>query len=401
MKDVIPAAYDGREQALVKHNLLESYLQKLFLIKGMSARQSGKVQLFYVDCFAGPWGDESNSMETTSIAISLRTLDICRQTLGRNGISADIRALFIEQNAKSFARLSAYLEKSSPSGIRADCRLGDFMSLREEILLWAGQDAFVFFFIDPTGWKEVGIETLRSLLKRRRSEFLINFMYNDVNRTMSMDAWKAPMADLLGATISLDGMQPHEREEAILRTYRANLKACLPATNVEYRARSAYVRVLDPRHDRPKYHLVYITSHARGVIEFMDISEGVDLVQKRVRAAKKGAEREAKSRTVDMFSHEPMIDLTAGHADRDDVDYFWTGYLANGVCRVGVNEFADILESKEWFPGDLQASLARLISSGLIRNLDATGKRPKKPLHFDLRGGERLELINSPKQATP
>ncbi len=38
VKPLIPVAYDGREQALVKHRLLEDYLEKLFLIVGMGSK---------------------------------------------------------------------------------------------------------------------------------------------------------------------------------------------------------------------------------------------------------------------------------------------------------------------------------------------------------------------------
>ena len=75
----VPDAYDGREQAFIKHELLKSYLQKLFLIVGSLARSGRQIELCYVDCFAGPWGDESEGMEATSIAISLQTLSAVRQ----------------------------------------------------------------------------------------------------------------------------------------------------------------------------------------------------------------------------------------------------------------------------------------------------------------------------------
>lgn len=386
-------AYQGREQALVKHTLLESYLEKLFMIVGMSAGARGKIELCYVDCFAGPWGDDSADMGTTSIAISLRTLDACKQALGIRGVSATIRALYIEENPVAFARLAAYLKTNTPKGIQAECLQGDFMALRDEILRWTGQQAFAFFFIDPKGWSEVGIETLRPMLKRPRSEFLITFMYNDINRTMSMEQWKGPMADLLGETISLEGFAPEDREEAILRTYRKNLKTCVPAAP-QYPARSAYARILDRQKERPKYHLVYVTSHPKGIVEFMTISEQADVVQKEVRAATKDAAREQRTGVSDMFPRS-MVDPNAGHASTDEVDRFWLNYLKDGVRRVGVKEFADILEQTDWFPGDLQASLVRLIKAGRMHNLDASGKRPKKPLHFE-KAGERLELIRGP-----
>lgn len=56
---VIPASYENREQALIKHQLLEHYLEKLFMIVGMASRARRDVEMCYVDCFAGPWGDLS------------------------------------------------------------------------------------------------------------------------------------------------------------------------------------------------------------------------------------------------------------------------------------------------------------------------------------------------------
>ena len=44
---LVPAIYDGREQAWIKHQLLESYLEKLLLIIGMAARSQGKVEICY------------------------------------------------------------------------------------------------------------------------------------------------------------------------------------------------------------------------------------------------------------------------------------------------------------------------------------------------------------------
>ncbi len=387
----VPEAYDGHEQSLIKHELLKGYLQELFLVVGGSARRGGQISLCYVDCFAGPWGDDSEAMESTSIAISLRTLDSVRLKLRSNGVNATIRALYIEKDARAFARLSAYLKVSTPDGIHAEARHGDFIALRGAILQWTGSDAFVFFFIDPKGWKGVDIETMRPLLRRPRSEFLITFMYDFVNRTMSMTDWQPEMAELVGEAIDLDHMAPDDRERSILSTYRANLKSCVTATSSRFPPRSAYVRVLDPKRERPKYHLVYITSHPFGVIKFMTISDGVDLVQKQVRAAVQDAERERRTGTGNLFAAASLVDPNAGRASADDVDRYWLDYIATEIRSVDREAFADILEQTDWFPRDLQASLVRLIERGEVKNLDAPRRRPTNPLHYDVKGGERLQ----------
>src|SRR5689334_6419627 len=104
-RKTVPEAYSGHEQSFIKHELLQSYLQKLFFIVGSSVGSGRHIELCYVDCFAGPWGDESEGMESTSIAVSLRTLDIVRQKLGLNGVSARIRALYVEKGVRAHARL--------------------------------------------------------------------------------------------------------------------------------------------------------------------------------------------------------------------------------------------------------------------------------------------------------
>ncbi len=393
---IIPIAYDGREQALIKHRLLEAYLQKLFMIVGMGAKPAGTVELCYVDCFAGPWGDPSEGMESTSIAISLRTLDVCRQQLGRRGISARVRALYVEEDSRAFSRLQTYLDSNTTSSLIADCMQGDFVALREAIIDWIGQGAFAFFFIDPKGWKQVGVPTLHPLLQRPRSEFLVNFMYNDVNRMASMREWQLELAELLGESIDLTDLSPEQREQRILRTYRENLKKSVPSPKPSFLPRAAHVRVLDPNKERPKYHLVYVTSHPRGVVEFMNISEDVDLVQKQVRAVKRHTKKQRETGMADMFGAESLVDPVSGHASPDDVDAYWCSYLKHGPRWIDSSAFADILEEKDWFPGDLQSSLVRLIKTGKVANLTAdAARRHKRPLHFEVKDGEQLGLVQS------
>lgn len=392
MTSIIPNAYEGREQALVKHALLKSYLEKLVLIIGMCAKKARHVEVCFVDCFAGPWGAPGDNLEGTSIALSLKTLAACKEKLSTLGVDATMRALYIEKDPAAFGRLLKFLNSKAPPSVDHACLHGDFVDLRNDILRWCGSDAFTFFFVDPKGWKDIAIETMKPLLQRPRSEFLINFAYNFINRTASMAIWQDAMTKLLGSSVKLDGLQPAEREETLVNAYRTSLKACVPAGRPEYRARSAYVTVLDPLHRRTKYHLVYLTSHPTGIVEFMDISERVDLVQRQVRAAKQIDVRQQKTGVTDMFGANPQPEPADGRRSPDDVDAFWRRHLAAGGRRVGTADFADILEATNWLPGELQSSLVRLVKAGAVRNLDAdVTRRRTRPLHFEK--SERLQLI--------
>lgn len=391
----VPEGYQGREQAIIKHRLLESYLEKLFMIVGMSSAKLGITEICYVDCFAGPWGDDREDLSGTSIAISLQILDRCRQALGRRGMSLGLRALYVEKDKTAFSRLERHISERTPAGINAKAMEGDFVALREQILSWCGDKAFVFFFIDPTGWKDVGVGVLQPLLQRTRSEFLINFMYDFVNRTASMVDWKDEITSLLGESVDLGDLPGSGREKLLLNTYRKNLKRHLDAGG-KWIARSAYFRILDREKERPKYHLVYLTSHPLGTIKFMEISEDLDLDQKRVRASTKQLARKEKSGMNDMFGAEGYVNPEEGHASLSEVEQYWLTYLSGGTKRVGEDEFANLLEDTDWFPGDFQRALGALIDAGKVINLDAAKKRPKKPLHWEKKG-ERLKLVKGPE----
>lgn len=235
------------------------------------------------------------------------------------------------------------------------------------------------------------IDVLRPLLQRPRSEFLINFIYEFINRTASIAQFREAMHRLLGKVVEV-GKTPEEREQALVVAYREVLKTCVPVARQPFNARTAYVTVMHPEKERTKYHLVYLSCHPKGIVEFMKISQAVDIVQARVRLANQLEERAAKSGTMDMFVEHAVAEVDGARSTPEDVDRFWRSHLSTGEKRINQPAFADILETTNWLPKELQDSLLRLLKSGEIINLDATGKtRPKQPLHYD-GAGERLRL---------
>lgn len=392
MTQTVPGIYEGREPALIKHTLLESYLGTLLVTIGLGAKGVARPEICYVDCFAGPWGSDDENLDGTSIALSLKTLAGCKEKLVSLGVNARMRALFIEKDKTAFRRLSNFLVRSAPKEVECECMPGDFVDLRADILKWCGSTSFTFFFIDPKGWTPIVIDVLKPLLQRRRSEFLINFIYDFINRTASMSGWQDEIRQLLGRSVDLTNMSPAQRENALLSAYRESLKLCMPVGRANFRPRTAYVSVLHPLHERTKYHLVYLSSHPLGIVKFMNASEKVDIVQARVRATKHLDQRAKKSGVLDLFEDQTAAVPGEERSSPEEVDAFWRRHLAHGEMRVDTAAFADILESTNWLPKDLQASLTRLINSDEIINLDAVGsRRPVKPLHFD-KAGERLQL---------
>jgi three-Cys-motif partner protein len=391
-QNLAPRHYEGREQAWIKHLVLENYLKQLTAILGVN---QASFEFTYIDCFAGPWGDASESMSGTSIAISLKTLGECKTMLEERGCKVKMRALYVEESDSAYPRLAAYLADSTPQGVETHSIHGEFVQSREQILNWVGNAGFAFFFIDPKGWSEIKIATLKPLLLRPKAEFVINFMYDFINRTLSMRGWQSEMEKLMGEPLDLTQIDRESREETIVNTYSKNLKK-LVHTAGNRPVRSTYATVADPRKERTKYHLVFVTTHPKGIIKFRETYEAASAIQDTMRAHIRDKSKEDKAGITDLFADQapPFVDNSGIKALEPAIDAFWLQHI--GIeHRYDETAFSDILEEKSWWsPAQLQASLVRLIAQSKVENLDASKPRRSKPLHYDVRGGERLRVIS-------
>lgn len=374
--------YKGKEQGYFKHCLLEAYLERLFMIVGQHQRT-----ICYVDCFAGPWESKSDDLKDTSIAVSLDIIRKCRDGLKAMGKDVKFRALFVEEKKKSFRVLESYLNSRKDDSIETKAMPGEFHTLIPEILSWCPTDSFVFFFVDPTGWKNaIELPTLAPLLARPNSELLINFMYDFLSRTAPQEVFRNDMERIFGLVPDTESMEPEEREAHLLSLYRNNLKRVTPAGRE--RPRTAYVKVLKPTEDRTLYHLVYLTGHPKGIVVFMEASDKLDLVQKKARALAKQDKRVAKTKQFELFAADEQITDERSDMDLPEVKAYWLNHLTTEPKRFGTREFADILEDTEWFPGEFQKAFGELEKEGLVKNLSAEKKRRSKFVHFDANHNE-------------
>jgi len=380
-------SYYGREHSLIKHKLLKAYLERLFMIIGQFENK-----ICYVDCFAGPWQDSSDNFQGTSFALSLDIMRKCKNTLRKQGRDVAFRALFIEKNKKKFKKLEEFLNNLNKNqyDIVATPICGDFFDKRSEVIKWCAND-FVFFFVDPKGWKRaVEVPTLQPLLERKKSEFLITFMYDFIKRALPQPGFEPDMKALLGEDILITDTDPKKREIEILRRYRGNLKKILPSTN--QKPRTAYMSILDTNKNKTKYHLVYLTRHPKGVGVFKEASEGLYLAQKESRA--EGAQRRKVEKTGqnELLSASSYIDTKDDRVSIAHVKAYWLQKLSDRPKCFGVSELADMLEETDWFISDLQKAFAELQDEGKVKNIDAKQKRPKHAVNFG--NGERLQRIN-------
>lgn len=379
----IDNAYKGREHSEIKHKLLESYLEKLLLIRGMSGTQA----FTYVDCFAGPWGDETDDLHANSIAISLRILKRVRDGLASRGKFVSMKAVYVEKSKERFSRLKAYLETHRPGGIQAVPVYGDYAD-KTDVILGECKNSFTFFFVDPKQWTPIAIPKLAPFLARDNSEFIINFMYDFFNRALPQENLRESVCALLGPMTEdeigvICSLEPKDREQAVVRKYRETLKANMPSRN-DRQPRSYHATVLNKDSERTKYHLVYLTCHSKGVVEFTRLSEDVAIVQRKVRFEAK----RAKAGTKDMFGIDEATIEQLEAANNEDVKRYWLDNLEATAKTYNENDLANMLEATDWLVSDFERAFLELQAEDKVQNLDANRKRPAHPIDF--KKGEQL-----------
>lgn len=386
----IDPAYEGREHSLVKHELLKGYLEALLCIVGIS----GVKEFTYVDCFAGPWGDESESLSGTSIAISLEILAKVRKTLAevRNIHGTKFRAIYVEKS-KKHKQLAEYLQNNCPEGIECYALYGDYVAKQDEILQLCGDKSFAFFFVDPKGWVDVGIPKLTKLLQRPRSEFLITFMYDFLNRFKGMAEYRTQVSQMLGDLTEQDyqemnNLSAQERADWVVRKYREQLKAAM-GSDARLPARTFHADVLHKDKNRVLYHLVYLTRHHKGIVKFAEASEKVDILQKVMRIQKK---HDASIQNELFSAEEQVAHQDSASTNLDDVKKYWLAQLKDYPVRYDETRLADMLEETGWLTRDFQDAFRELLAEKKVENLDGSARRTKHPIHFE-KNGEQLRKL--------
>lgn len=387
----IPAHYKGREQAYIKHTLLETYLFKLFMIIGQS-----QPTISFVDCLAGPWQDAAEDLSDTSIGRSLVTMKSCLDTLQGMGHNVRFRALFVEKDPKKYHRLKEYLN-TLKTPVETESYQGEFDKVRHKILDWCGS-SFTFFFVDPLGWKKiVEVSTLTPFLQRNNSEFLINFMFEFILRAHQIPLHIEDMINIFGQVPQTDGMTPEQKESCLVNLYRENLKKVLPLQG--RRPRSATVPIQRPDKDRTIYHLVYLTRHPLGIVKFMEASEPLDFVQKAVRIQAKHDKKIKASGQGELFGAFENIKVGQGGVPITVVKEYWLRQLTIEPQLFGIDRLADMLEETGWFESNFQEAFHELQLEGKVKNLDDAEKtrRKKKFVHFDANrsSGEQLAKVTT------
>ena len=239
---------------------------------------------------------------------------------------------------------------------------------------------FPVFTVEPA---VVGMQKLSKLLQRPNSEFLITFMYDFLNRFLSKDELRERVCQLLGDIdeewiANLQSMEPKKREEKVVRRYRDQLVSAMGGTQTN-KPRSFHATILNKDKNKTIYHMVYLTRHPKGIIEFSRISEKVDILQRRIKQER----REQGNAQMNLLPIEDSDLRDQFAADIENVKQFWMDHLSSKPTPYNESDLADWLEETSWLESDFQTAFKKLCQQGRVENLDMQRKRRTRYVHFD------------------
>jgi three-Cys-motif partner protein len=288
--------YAGREQTLVKHTILRSYLDRFAHIVGSFWKA-----ITYVDCFSGPWNVQSGDLRDSSFHIALEELRKARAHLGE-GVGRDfaLRCFFLERDPEAYRQLDEFARSVTDAEIATkNAALEDAIVDILHFVRIRQNDAFPFVFIDPTGWTGFAMQTIAPLLQLRPGEALINFMTGHILRFAEHPdgAVQQSFDQLFGSSEyrkRIVGLTGQDRQDELVRSYCDAVRA---AGKYDYVCPAI---VLHPEDDRTHFHLLYATRHLKGVEVFKQ-------AEKRAMEVMESARAEAQQRSRTRLSGQPEL----------------------------------------------------------------------------------------------
>lgn len=366
----IPDEYHGREQTWLKHLVLKEYLSKWGYKLGSVGRKR-HTRLWYVDCFAGPWETQTDDVRDSSVSIGLRVLSEVVAEWSAKGAAVSAEAIFVEANLKSYRALSEHVG-TIRGKVDAHVLLGEFGTQVTEIQKLLGNDA-AFIFVDPTGWKGVGMEHIAQLADRPYRDVMINFMFQYLNRFKGEEDrdW------LREQVCAFFGIQDNAKlrglsETELLEVYRGRLK------KLSKLSFALDLAIPDPTRDRTFFHLVCAGRHPEVVALFRDVEATV--VGGKAAVARRGArERKEKDSTLSLFENDSASAEDIRYRRLRDQGTLAARRQIEATLADGPRRFGDIwpsvLESVHLRKRDLAAVILEMSNEGA---LVVEGKTPRQ-----------------------
>lgn len=271
LPDDDPEKWIYREHTAAKHEVYRKYIHpwvNKLTSYNEDADQYNKVRI--VDCFAGKgaYNDikdcEPLELEHIDSPVSIPGSPqvILDRLTDRSDQYAEAEAVFIEANESNYKELARTISETSgySSDIKVNLQQGKFEDTVLDVVRTDGSDYPTLFFIDPFGFKSLDYEVVTEIGSTSQFEFLITFMYRDVNRFFEAESHKDPVKNVFGNDLVWEEVEGYESEnwEDLVEYYADRLEEGGIGHTFEY-------LITEPDTKQTLYYLVFGTNHGNGL----------------------------------------------------------------------------------------------------------------------------------------
>ncbi|ODA40137.1 three-Cys-motif partner protein TcmP [Desulfosporosinus sp. BG] len=260
-----------QDQTIIKHQLLEKYIGPwMNILYQQQARMKIKQHLMYVDGFSGPgyyWSNEQRN--TTCIGSPLMVASKANFYIGQNPnrkfdiLCIDKEAQCVNLLAAKLAEQNIYKQDWKVVQAQFESEINSLLNNIES----SRTKLPIFFFIDPFGYSDFSMNTIKRILQQPLVELFINFMVYDIVRHCENAQFYKNMEQLFGNTKfkEFNYGSPEQKQAYLINLYCENLRSIGGAKYV------MPFRVNTPNMGtRPRFYLVHASNNYKALTLMKD-----------------------------------------------------------------------------------------------------------------------------------
>lgn len=337
--------WDYELQTKMKHQVLVEYM------KNWSKILSANNSVYYYDCFGGcgAYLDEDGTEKFGSPFLITDIADELTEKYGKK-----MYVLVSEpdkDNYDNLVKIRAVRNSPSSNPRLANQTFEGIIHNSKIIELYRKYPSF--FFIDPFGFS-LKIEDVIDIMRYRRNEILINFMFDYINRFINYESCDARFDELFGCKDWRQArvLSGEQRESFIIGLYRRQLKKF-----------SKYVfcfRMSYPDRDRTYYYLIHATNNQKG-----------SSIMKSAFASQNYGRVEYLGYKQNVLTLYDLKDFRVGELEK----YLTEHYSGRKVTYNAIVD--EIIDETFYLEKDIRDTLKSMRSEGKIKTTKVTSKTDK------------------------